>query len=197
MPDPLKRYATPGDAINAWFNIKLSTLNLIVPGIIDSFDHENVTAKVIPSFQEKDATGTYKDRRPIAGVPVLMIGGKNGRIFTHPSKDDPCLILWSRDALDQWKNNPQKTTPRLPGKSFRLSDAVCICGFMLINEESPANTGITFTAGNSRLEIQNETINLTGQNIEINGMEIDDFQTRLNHLISWADTFGYDPNRNY
>lgn len=213
MPS-INRYTSPGDAIKAYVRAQINRLSIVSPGIIDSFDTDTKRAKVIPSFQERDSMGTFHDRLPISGVPVLMVGGQNGRVLIAPTKGDPCLLLWSQCALDEWKINPALTVPKLRGASYRVPDVICITGFLQNTESIPAEEGIHVQTEhllrltgekvvvNHDESVPDEagihvntdaTIHLTAPTVMINNDEASGFEERiatleanLAHLVTWA-----------
>lgn len=85
----------------------LSRMNTCIPGVIDFFDADTQTCTAIPAIQMKvsiDGETTYVDLPPVINAPLIFpLASTAGFALTLPvRKGDPCLLLFSQRALDNW-----------------------------------------------------------------------------------------------
>jgi len=87
----------------------MSRLNTCLPGTIDSFDAATQTVTVTPAIQMKVLLGdseTFMDLPQITNVPLVFpFAATAGFALTLPvRKGDPCLLVFSQRAIDNWHN---------------------------------------------------------------------------------------------
>lgn len=85
----------------------LSRMNTCMPGVIESFDAATQTCTVIPAIQMKvnvNGVESFVDLPPIVEAPLCYpIASGAGFALTLPiRKGDPCLVLFSQRAIDNW-----------------------------------------------------------------------------------------------
>lgn len=139
-----------------------------LPGIIQSFDPNTVTAVVQPAvkFVQQDGGGsTSTHPYPLlTDVPVIFPRG-GGCTLTFPIKSgDECLVIFSDRCIDFWWQNGGIQEP-VDQRQHDLSDGICIPG-----PQSQAHkiSGISTTAAQLRTDDGGAVIELEPGNHAVN-----------------------------
>lgn len=109
----------------------MSAMRVSMPGIIQSFDHDAVTAVVQPAIKgvEQDESGAdVSVNIPLlVDVPVVFPRG-GGCTLTFPVKaGDECLVIFADRCIDFWWQSGGIQEP-VDERMHDLSDAFCIVG---------------------------------------------------------------------
>ncbi|EOH6248394.1 Gp138 family membrane-puncturing spike protein [Klebsiella pneumoniae] len=109
----------------------MSAMRVSMPGIIQSFDPDAVTAVVQPAIKgaEKDESGAEVSvNLPLlVDVPVVFPRG-GGCTLTFPVKaGDECLVIFADRCIDFWWQSGGVQEP-VDERMHDLSDAFCIVG---------------------------------------------------------------------
>lgn len=109
----------------------MSAMRVSMPGIIQSFDPDAVTAVVQPAIKgvEQDASGVdVSVNIPLlVDVPVVFPRG-GGCTLTFPVKaGDECLVIFADRCIDFWWQSGGIQEP-VDERMHDLSDAFCIIG---------------------------------------------------------------------
>lgn len=109
----------------------MSAMRVSMPGIIQSFDPDAVTAVVQPAIKgaEKDESGAEVSvNLPLlVDVPVIFPRG-GGCTLTFPVKaGDECLVIFADRCIDFWWQSGGIQEP-VDERMHDLSDAFCIVG---------------------------------------------------------------------
>ena len=109
----------------------MSAIRVSMPGIIQSFDPDAVTAVVQPAIKgaEKDESGAEVSvNLPLlVDVPVVFPRG-GGCTLTFPVKaGDECLVIFADRCIDFWWQSGGIQEP-VDERMHDLSDAFCIVG---------------------------------------------------------------------
>lgn len=109
----------------------MSAMRVSIPGIIQSFDPDAVTAVIQPAIKgvEHDASGAEVSvNLPLlVDVPVIFPRG-GGCTLTFPVKEgDECLVIFADRCIDFWWQSGGIQEP-VDGRMHDLSDAFCIVG---------------------------------------------------------------------
>ena len=109
----------------------MSAMRVSMPGIIQSFDPDAVTAVVQPAIKgaEQDESGVQVSvNLPLlVDVPVVFPRG-GGCTLTFPVKEgDECLVIFADRCIDFWWQSGGIQEP-VDGRMHDLSDAFCIVG---------------------------------------------------------------------
>lgn len=109
----------------------LSILRVSMPGIVQSFDPDTVTAVVQPAIKgyEPDSNGVNQSTTLplLVDVPVVFPRG-GGCTLTFPVKaGDECLVIFADRCIDFWWQNGGVQEP-VDDRVHDLSDAFCIVG---------------------------------------------------------------------
>ncbi|MCP8696612.1 Gp138 family membrane-puncturing spike protein [Klebsiella pneumoniae] len=109
----------------------MSAMRVAMPGIIQSFDPDAVTAVVQPAIKgaEKDESGAEVSvNLPLlVDVPVVFPRG-GGCTLTFPVKaGDECLVIFADRCIDFWWQSGGIQEP-VDERMHDLSDAFCIVG---------------------------------------------------------------------
>ncbi|WP_427150976.1 Gp138 family membrane-puncturing spike protein [Klebsiella pneumoniae] len=109
----------------------MSAMRVSIPGIIQSFDPDAVTAVIQPAIKgvEHDASGAEVSvNLPLlVDVPVIFPRG-GGCTLTFPVKaGDECLVIFADRCIDFWWQNGGIQEP-VDERMHDLSDAFCIVG---------------------------------------------------------------------
>lgn len=135
---------------------------------IESFDAEKRTVKAKMLYCK---TVYVKDKETLVeyplllDVPVVILGGGNGRLTFPIAKGDECLILFNDRDIDNWmagaKSGPVRTT-----RLHSFADAMALVGFLQVSSYDTTrvklSNGDTFVGiSDSKIKIAN---NLTSLN---------------------------------
>lgn len=147
----------------------LSTLRVSMPGIVQSFDPDTVTAVVQPAIKgdELDENGVSQSiTLPLlVDVPVIFPRG-GGCTLTFPVKaGDECLVIFSDRCIDFWWQNGGIQEP-VDDRVHDLSDA-----FAIVGPQSQAQkiSGISTNAVELRSDDGGTKLSLNPSTGEING----------------------------
>lgn len=130
----------------------MSAMRVSIPGIIQSFDPDAVTAVVQPAIKgaEQDESGTEVSvNLPLlVDVPVVFPRG-GGCTLTFPvSEGDECLVIFADRCIDFWWQSGGIQEP-VDGRMHDLSDAFCIVG---PQSQAKKIRGISTTAAQLRTD---------------------------------------------
>lgn len=152
-------------------------MRVALPGIIQSFDRDAVTAVVQPAIRyierDNDGNQSTKDYPLLVDVPVIFPRG-GGCTLTFPvSAGDECLIIFADRCIDFWWQSGGIQEP-VDGRMHDLSDALCIVG---PQSQAKKIGGISTTAAQLRTDDGSAIIELaaggavtiTSPQITING----------------------------
>ncbi len=111
----------------------LARMNTCIPGVIESFDGETQTAKVLPAVSLKtfvdDKQGALEFPLIINAPIVFPFAATSGFALTLPIKPgDPCIILFSQRAIDNWhdKGGVQPSEDGVGARHHDLTDAIIL-----------------------------------------------------------------------
>lgn len=147
----------------------MARANTCVPGVIESFDDATQTCTVVPAIQMKvqvDEVVTYVDLPPIINAPLIFpFASTAGFALTLPVRaGDPCIILFSQRALDNWHQLGGVQPPE-EGEGVRhhdLTDAlVMMAASPLTNVLGSWEAGgieIRNRARNSRVTVKDDSV---------------------------------------
>lgn len=106
-------------------------MRVALPGIIQSFDPDAVTAVVQPAIRyierDNDGNTSTQDYPLLVDVPVVFPRG-GGCTLTFPVKEgDECLVIFADRCIDFWWQSGGIQEP-VDGRMHDLSDAFAIVG---------------------------------------------------------------------
>lgn len=152
-------------------------MRVALPGIIQSFDPESVTAVVQPAIRyierDNDGNQSTQDYPLLVDVPVIFPRG-GGCTLTFPVKaGDECLVIFADRCIDFWWQSGGIQEP-VDERMHDLSDAFCIVG---PQSQAKKIGGISTTAAQLRTDDGSAIIELaaggavtiTSPQITING----------------------------
>lgn len=130
----------------------MSAMRVSIPGIIQSFDPDAVTAVVQPAIKgvEHDKSGAEVpvNLPLLVDVPVVFPRG-GGCTLTFPVKEgDECLVIFADRCIDFWWQSGGIQEP-VDGRMHDLSDAFCIVG---PQSQAKKISGISTTAAQLRTD---------------------------------------------
>ncbi|HBU7489744.1 MULTISPECIES: Gp138 family membrane-puncturing spike protein [Klebsiella] len=130
----------------------MSAMRVSIPGIIQSFDPDAVTAVVQPAIKgvEHDESGAEVSvSLPLlVDVPVVFPRG-GGCTLTFPvTAGDECLVIFADRCIDFWWQSGGIQEP-VDGRMHDLSDAFCIVG---PQSQAKKISGISTTAAQLRTD---------------------------------------------
>ncbi|MDM4084851.1 Gp138 family membrane-puncturing spike protein [Klebsiella oxytoca] len=130
----------------------MSAMRVSIPGIIQSFDPDAVTAVVQPAIKgvEHDESGAEVSvSLPLlVDVPVVFPRG-GGCTLTFPvTAGDECLVIFADRCIDFWWQSGGIQEP-VDGRKHDLSDAFCIVG---PQSQAKKISGISTTAAQLRTD---------------------------------------------
>lgn len=129
---PEERIDDPEEALRQALDGRQADIWTAMPGIIQSFDSDAITAEVQPALQynmrQKDGKVKLVTLPLLVDCPVHFIGG-GGFLLTFPvAAGDECLVVFSQRCIDSWWQNGGVQPPA----EFRMhdpSDGMVIPGF--------------------------------------------------------------------
>lgn len=107
--DRRERFSDRTEALKTMMDGRQSSIWTAMPGIIESFDPETMTAEVQIALQGKqlkpDGTTSDVTISILPDVPIVFPGGGD-YILTFPvKKGDECLVVFSSRCMDSWWQN--------------------------------------------------------------------------------------------
>ncbi|MEQ9868716.1 Gp138 family membrane-puncturing spike protein [Pectobacterium odoriferum] len=153
MPVPLKSQTnSEQDLIDTVMKRVMSNLRVAMPGVIQSFNPDDVTCVVHPSLMGHDTgSDSNKESNPLqllTDVPVIFPRG-GGCTLTFPvSPGDECLIIFADRCIDFWWQSGGVQEP-VSDRMHSLSDA-----FVIVGPQSQAQkiSGISTSAAQLRTD---------------------------------------------
>lgn len=144
-------------------------LRVALPGIIQSFDPDVVTAVVQPAIRyierDNDGNKSTKDYPLLVDVPVVFPHG-GGCTLTFPVKEgDECLVIFADRCIDFWWQSGGVQEP-VDGRMHDLSDAFAIVG---PQSQSKKISGISSSAVELRSDDGSTKLSLNPASGAING----------------------------
>lgn len=120
-----------------------------LPGIIESFDADAMTAKVQPAIQGRQSTpdgaSSFVNMPLLLDCPVVFPSG-GGVILTFPVKQgDECLVVFSSRCIDAWWEQGG-VQPPMEARMHDLSD-----GFVLVGPRSQPQKIAGLSTSNAQL----------------------------------------------
>ena len=100
-----------------------SSLRVMMPGQIISYDSASGLASVQPMLRRKALSGELLSAPCLMDVPVLLPSPSY-----EISEGDPCLLLFADFCLDGWLENQQPVIPPST-RQHDLSDAIALVGY--------------------------------------------------------------------
>ncbi|HHS9970056.1 TPA: Gp138 family membrane-puncturing spike protein [Raoultella ornithinolytica] len=147
----------------------MSAMRVSIPGIIQSFDPDAVTAVVQPAIKgvEHDESGAEVSvSLPLlVDVPVVFPRG-GGCTLTFPvTAGDECLVIFADRCIDFWWQSGGIQEP-VDGRMHELSDAFCIVG---PQSQAKKISGISTSAVELRSDDGSAKLSLNPASGAING----------------------------
>lgn len=111
----------------------LLRVNTAIPGVVESFDAATQTATVVPAVQMRtliDNEEAFVTPPPIVNAPVVFpFASVAGFALTLPvRKGDPCIILFSQRAIDNWHElgGVQRPEEGVGSRHHDMTDAIVL-----------------------------------------------------------------------
>lgn len=98
-----------------------------IPGKITSVDSANNTVCIQPSGKFRKADGSYIDYPELKDVPMVQMqgAGQKATIQYPIKKGDGCMVFFSEQQLEPWKNDGQEPNTEL---RHDLTNAIAVPG---------------------------------------------------------------------
>ncbi len=155
---------------------QVNNIHTALPGEIVSVDVTTCRVTVKPKAQMRFSNGKVLDYPIISGVPVVIpqSPSSDAAIVFPVKKGDPCLLVFSEQALDYWFENGMTNSQIKHG----LSGAIAILGLMKTPssdfKDAVLNDKVIVRHGNASIALSNATITIRGDvtvegNLLING----------------------------
>src|SRR5690348_13461634 len=129
--DPRERYSDHEESIRTAFEGLIAGLWVAIPGIIQSFDSDKLTAVIQPAIQgivtASDGTASAVNLPLLPDVPVVFQrgGGCTLTFPINPGGGDECLVIFSSRCIDSWWQSGGVQFPLEP-RMFDLSDGFAL-----------------------------------------------------------------------
>jgi len=158
--DSRERWDDPEEALRVAMEGMRSGLWTAMPGIIQSFNADTVTAEVQLSIkgvvQAPDGTAKFTDLPLLVDVPVFFPRGGNCTLTFPVSEDDECLVVFSARCIDGWWQSGGVQAPMEP-RMHDLSDGFAFVGFFSqttkIGGISTASTQLRSNDGSTSIDL--------------------------------------------
>lgn len=175
MADAREYFADHEEALKAMLKGHQATVWTCLPGIIESFDPNKVTAQVQPAIQSKkqaiDGTFTNVTLPMMQDVPVVFPRGGGFTLTMPVKKGDECVIWISARCIDSWWQSGDVQPPAHP-RMHDLSDGFCEVGpSSQVNLPGPVSTSSVQLKGPGNtvlLDVTDTTFTFNG-NLVVNG----------------------------
>lgn len=174
-----------GDLAETFKSERDTTKNQIrvaLPGIVQSFDPDAVTAVVQPAIRsvetDNDGNRITKNYPLLVDVPVVFPRG-GGCTLTFPVKEgDECLVIFADRCIDFWWQSGGVQEP-VDDRQHDLSDAFCIVGpqsqAQKISDISTSAVELRSDDGGTKLSLNPSSGAITGAapgGFNLNGLKI-------------------------
>ena len=137
------------ELLNQAIDSRLADVNVCLPGVVESYDRTNQTAKIQPALKRKYLNGDVVDLPIINSVPIVFPRSSSHHIHFDLKKGDYVTLVFSQRSLDSWKESGGLVSPNDP-RRFNLSDAYGIPGGF------PKSGGFSPRGGAASFELANE-----------------------------------------
>jgi hypothetical protein len=102
-------------------------MHVAIPGVIESYDNDAITATVKPAINNLFNDGSRVTAPLIYGVPVCFPRSLSAAITFPLVKGDEVLLVFSEKSLDEWIASGANANPE-DNRRFDLTDAIAIPG---------------------------------------------------------------------
>ena len=130
--DSRERWSDPEEAMRVAMDGLRSGLWTAMPGIVQSFNSDAITAVVQLAIkgvvQSPSGAAKFVDMPLLVDVPVYFPRGGNCTLTFPVSKDDECLVVFSARCIDGWWQAGGVQAPMEP-RMHDLSDGFAFVGF--------------------------------------------------------------------
>jgi hypothetical protein len=130
MSDDFKASTTPPleEVMRAAVREALLSLNVCMPGVVESYNSATNTVSVRPALKRLYETDTVPTALPIISmVPVVYPRGGAFKMKWNLLPGDSVTLIFSQRSIDIWKSQGGVVDPDDP-RRFHLSDAIAIPG---------------------------------------------------------------------
>lgn len=147
-------------AFRQYFEDMQKNMHTCIPGTIKSFDASSCTATVHPSGKFKMPNGKFLDYPDVTEVPVCLVqsSGQDATIAYPIKEGDGCLIFFSEQQLDGWRDDQTPDTEL----RFDLSNAIALVGLVSaanpVMEDACNNDAIIIDREGTRVIIKKEQV---------------------------------------
>ena len=154
-------------------------IHTCIPGKITKVNSSENTIDIQPSGKYKKPDGTYIDYPELKGVPMVQMQGSGQKAtIQYPiKKDDGCMVFFSEQQLDQWRDDQEPKTDL----RHDLSNAIAIPGLVPKSNQTHTDscdndaiiiqygddTKITAKTDSVEIKQKNATIVLDGGKVKI------------------------------
>ena len=158
------------EAIDRLVQDKICDIHTAVPAEVVEFNQDDCTVDVLPRAKMITSKGKQFDYPRLNNVPLLFPcgAGLESTIVFPVKKGDGCLLIFSEQALDCWRNNGFASAEM----KFDLSNAIAIPGLFANpspdTREASLTDSIIIRNGANKVSISRSKIAIKGD-IELDG----------------------------
>lgn len=110
-----------------------NSINVCMPGIIESYDFKTQKANIKIDSKKKEDDNSFTEYPVISGVPIIM-PSSGGAYITMPVKaGDSCIVFFADKDITNWLTGISNQKPETK-RTHHLSDAVAILGLKQFNK---------------------------------------------------------------
>jgi hypothetical protein len=113
--------------LEAWQKKVSTSLNVCMPGIIESYDFKTQKANIKIDSKRIEDNDQLTEYPVISGVPIIMPSSGGAYISMPVEVGDSCLVLFTDKDISNWLNGLSNQKPETK-RIHSLSDGVAIMG---------------------------------------------------------------------
>lgn len=113
--------------LELYFDRKLSGMNCLKIGTIESFDASAHSASISINYRRRFDDDSYKEYPLLVDCPCMILTGGEGHLTFPIAKGDTCLILFNDSDIDQWFSTGQVVAPN-SNRVHDIADGIAIVG---------------------------------------------------------------------
>lgn len=155
-----------------------NNLRVASPGIIQSFNPLEQTVTVQLSLRERirkdDGSKEWVQISPLLDVPISIPRSGGYALTMPPQNGDECLVIFSDMCIDAWFSYGGIQN-QLELRRHDLSDGFAILGVSsqprILKNYSTDSCQLRNESGTSYIELKDNSINIVGESVSINGID--------------------------
>ena len=129
------------EALDALRRDILAEVRVMLPATVDSYDHTQQRASVVPLLRRRLADGGGESLPVIPGVPVVFPRAGGASLTMPVNRGDGVMLVFCDRSMDRWKDRGGEVTPD-DARKHALADAVALPGLYPFTDDSPQDNNV-------------------------------------------------------